>query len=45
MPESAYPMIFALEGLLVLGAIGTGVILFLTNRHHRNHRDVTTRVD
>ena len=42
MPDSAYTMIFAIEGLLVLGAVGTGLLLFYTSRH-RQARKLTTR--
>ena len=43
MPDSAYTMIFAVEGLLILGAVGTGLLLFLTSRSHRSDRNVPTR--
>lgn len=43
MPDSAYTMIFALEGLLILGAVGTGLLLFYSSRHHRNNRKITSR--
>lgn len=43
MPESAYTMIFAVEALLVFGAIGTGVVVFLTNRNHRADQKVAAR--
>ncbi len=43
MPDSAYTMIFAIEGLLVLGAVGTGFVLFYTSRHHRIPRKLTNR--
>jgi hypothetical protein len=43
MPDSAYTMIFAVEALLVLGALGTGLVVFVTNRNHRADRKVLTR--
>jgi hypothetical protein len=44
MPDSAYTMIFAIEGLLVFGAVGTGLLLFYTSRHHhRTDRKLTSR--
>jgi hypothetical protein len=43
MPDSAYTMIFAIEGLLVFGAVGTGLLLFYTSRHHRVPRKLTSR--
>jgi hypothetical protein len=45
MPDSAYTMIFAVEGLLILGAVGTGLLLFFTSRNHRAERNVTTRTE
>ncbi|HET6389601.1 hypothetical protein [Hyphomicrobium sp.] len=45
MPDSAYTMIFAVEALLVFGAIGTGLVVFLTNRNHRPARKVVARND
>ena len=43
MPDSAYTMIFAIEGLLVLGAVGTGLMLFYSGRSHRHARKLTNR--
>jgi hypothetical protein len=43
MPDSAYTMIFAVEGLLVFGAVGTGLLLFVTSRNHRAERKLTRR--
>ena len=43
MPDQAYTMIFAIEGLLVFGALGTGLLLFYTSRHHRSERKLTSR--
>jgi hypothetical protein len=43
MPDSAYTMIFAIQGLLVAGAIGTGLLLFYTSRQHRTPRKLTDR--
>ncbi len=43
MPDSAYTMIFAVEGLLVFGAVGTGLLLFYTGRHHRAQQKLTSR--
>lgn len=43
MPDSAYTMIFAIEGLLIFGAVGTGLLLFYTSRHHRSERKLTSR--
>lgn len=43
MPDQAYTMIFAIEGLLILGAVGTGLLLFFTSRSHRADRKLTTR--
>lgn len=43
MPDSAYTMIFAIEGLLVFGAVGTGLLLFFTSRSHRAERKLTSR--
>ncbi len=45
MPDSAYTMIFAVEGLLILGAVGTGILLFLTSRSHRSDRNATSRTE
>lgn len=43
MPDSAYTMIFAVEALLVFGAVGTGLVVFLTNRNHRADRKAAAR--
>jgi hypothetical protein len=43
MPDSAYTMIFAVEGLLVFGAVGTGLLIFVTSRNHRADRKLPTR--
>lgn len=43
MPDSAYTMIFAVEGLLIFGAVGTGLLLFFTSRGSRAERKVTAR--
>ncbi|MFA5956739.1 hypothetical protein [Hyphomicrobium sp.] len=43
MPDSAYTMIFAIEGLLIVGAVGTGLMLFYTSRHHRSESKLTNR--
>lgn len=38
MPDSAYTMIFLVEALLVFGALGTGLVVFVTSRNHRADR-------
>jgi hypothetical protein len=43
MPDSAYTMIFAIEGLLIFGAVGTGLLLFYTSRSHRHDHKLTSR--
>jgi hypothetical protein len=43
MPDSAYTMIFAVEGLLIFGAVGTGLLLFVTSRNHRAERKLASR--
>ncbi|WP_156150666.1 hypothetical protein [Hyphomicrobium sp. 99] len=43
MPDSAYTMIFAVQALLVFGAVGTGLVVFLTNRNQRADRKVVAR--
>jgi hypothetical protein len=43
MPDSAYTMIFAVEGLLLFGAVGTGLLLFVSGRNHRADRKLTNR--